>query len=94
MYGECSLTDGMCQKWFAVFRAGDFSLDNAPWLGRTVEVDNIQIKTVIKNNQHYTMWEIANILKIYKSIKLSVKRKKYIFLFYGKKTKWNFWPTQ
>ena len=57
----------MCQKWFAVFRAGDFSLDNAPWLGRTVEVDNIQIKTVIKNNQHYTMWEVADILKMSKS---------------------------
>ena len=51
VYGECSLTDGICQKWFAVFRAGDFSLDNAPWSGRPVEVDRDQIKTLIENNE-------------------------------------------
>ena len=39
MYGEGAVTDRMCQKWFAKFRAGDFSLDNAPQSGRPVEVD-------------------------------------------------------
>ena len=34
---------------------------------RPVEVDNSQIKTSIENNQCYTTWEIANILKISKS---------------------------
>ena len=33
-YGEGAVTDHMCQKGFAKFRAGDFSLDNAPWSGR------------------------------------------------------------
>ena len=32
------------------FHARDFSLDNAPWLGRPVEVASDQIKTSIKNN--------------------------------------------
>ena len=53
----------MCQKWFAKFRAGDFSLDNAPRLGRPVEVDSDQIKTLIENNQRYTTQEIDDILK-------------------------------
>ena len=57
----------MCQKWFAKFHAGDFSLDDAPRLGRPVEVDREQIKTLIENNQHYTTREIADILKISKS---------------------------
>ena len=57
----------MCQKWFAKFHAGDFSLDDAPRLGRPVEVDRDQIKTLIENNQHYTTREIADILKISKS---------------------------
>ena len=52
------------------FRAGDFSLDDAPQLGRRVEVDSDQIETLIENNQHYTTWEIADTLRISKSIKL------------------------
>ena len=42
VYGESAVTDWMGQKWFAQFRAGDFSLDNAPCLGRLVEVDSDQ----------------------------------------------------
>ena len=30
VYGEGAVTDQTCQKWFADFHAGDFSLDNAP----------------------------------------------------------------
>ena len=65
----------MCQKWFVKFCARDFSLDDAPWSGRPVEVDSIEIETVIENNQHYTIPERANILKLYKLIKLLVKMK-------------------
>ena len=49
------------------FCAGNFSLDNAPQSGRSIEVDSDQIETLIENNQHYTMREIADILKISKS---------------------------
>ena len=48
-------------------------MDDAPWLGRPVEVDSDQIETVIENSQHYKTQEIADILKIPKSIKLLVK---------------------
>ena len=44
-----------------------FLADNAPQLGRPVEVDNDQIETLIENNQHYTTREIADILKISQS---------------------------
>ena len=50
------------------------------WSGRPVEVDSDQIETLIENNQHYTMWEIANVLKISKSIKLLVKMKTVFYL--------------
>ena len=39
------------------------SLEDAPRLGRSEEVYSDQIKTLIENKE-YTMWEIANILKI------------------------------
>ena len=63
--------------------AGDFSLDDAPRSGRQVEVDSNQIKTLIENNQHYTTREIADILKISKSIVIG-ENEKCVFLFYGK----------
>ena len=61
------MTDGMCQKWFAKFRTGDFSLDDAPRSDRPVEVDSGQVEILIENNQRYTTREIAHILKISKS---------------------------
>ena len=67
MYREGSVTDRTCEKWFAKFRAGDFSLDDAPRPGRPVEADSDQIKTLIENNQCYITQEIADILKISKS---------------------------
>ena len=59
--------DWMCQKWFAKFHGGDLSLDDAPQTGRPVDVNSDQIETLIENNQVYTIWEIADILKISKS---------------------------
>ena len=84
VYGESAVTDQMCEKWFAKYRAGDVLLDDAPWLGRPVEVDGNQIETLLENNQHWTAWERANMLRISKSIKLLVKIKN-MLLFYGKK---------
>ena len=56
-------------------------MDNAPWLGRPVEVGRDQIETLIENNQRYTTWEIAEILKISKSIN---ENEKYVFYFMEK----------
>ena len=91
MYGDGALTDRMCQKWFAKFRAGDLSLDGAPWSGRPVEVDGHQIDTLIENNQCYTTWDIAVILKISKSTKLLVKMKNVPFILQTKP--YGLWPT-
>ena len=67
VYGEGAVTDRTCQKWFAKFHVGNFSLDVAPPSGRSVEVDSDQIETLTENNQRYTTREIADILKISKS---------------------------
>ena len=66
------------------FPAGDFSLDNAPWSGRPAEVESNQIETLIENNQHYTTWEIADILKIPRSTELLVKMKNVSFILWKK----------
>ena len=63
MCKEGAVTDQTCQKQFAKFCAGDFSLDDAPWSSRRAEVDSDQIEMLIENNQCYTTQEIADILK-------------------------------
>ena len=83
--GEGAVTDRTCQKWFVKFHTEDFLLDNAPGLGRPVEVDYDQMETLTENNQRCTMWEVANILKISKSLKLLVKMKN-VSLILWKKT--------
>ena len=61
-------------------------LNDALWLGRPIEVDSDQVKILIENNQHFTTWKIADILKISLSIKFVVKMKTVSFMvFYGKK---------
>ena len=40
-------------------------LDDAPQVG--IPVDSDQIMLLIQNNESYTMWEMANALKISKS---------------------------
>ena len=74
----------MCHKWFVKFHAGDSSLDNSPRLGRPVEVDSDHIQTLIENNQRYTTQEIADILKISKSMRLLVKMKNVSFILWKK----------
>ena len=70
----------------ANFRAGDFSLDNSPHWGRPVESDRDQIKMWIENNQCYTTWEIAVLLKISKSIKSLLKMTNVPFILRNKKS--------
>ena len=84
MCEEVVVSDRMCQKWFVKFLAGDFSLGDASWLGGPVKVDSDQIETLIENSQPYITQEIANILKISKSIKLLVKMKNTSFILWKK----------
>ena len=57
----------------------------APWSGRPGEVDSDQTETLIEKNQHSTMQAIADILEIFKSIKLLVKTKNMSFILWKKK---------
>ena len=74
----------MCQKWYEKFHAGDFSLDDAPRSGRPVEADSDQIET---EQSTFTSQEVANILKMSKSVKLLVKMKNVSFILQKKLNK-------
>ena len=45
VYGESTVTDQTCQKWFVKLCAGDFLLDDAPW-----PVD--QLKLTVNKSRH------------------------------------------
>ena len=67
---EGAVIDWMCQKWFARFHTGGFCLDGIQHSGRPVkdrERDRDPTETLNENNQCYTTWERADILKISKS---------------------------
>lgn len=40
VYGEATVTDQTCKKWFAKLRAESFLTDDALWLGRPAEIDS------------------------------------------------------
>ena len=85
------MIEGVCQKRCVKFRV-HFSQDNAPLLGRPIEVYSDQIETLTEDNQCYIMRETADTLKISKSIKLLVKMKNVFY--FTKKTIQTLWLAQ
>ena len=95
MYGEGAVTDQTCQKWFAKFCAGDFSLDDALWSRRPADLHSNQIKTslVIENNQCVIPRRREPTSLKYPNNKVVGENEKCVFYF-TEKTQWTFWPTQ
>jgi len=62
--GKDAVKERVCQKWFPKFRSGNFSIQDAPRLGRPVEIDQDKVKTLIDTNKRYTTREIADVLQI------------------------------
>ena len=83
VHGEDAVTDQTRQMWFMKFCAGDLLVDDAPWSGRSVEVDGDQIETLFENNERFTTREIAYILKNIQGNKVIGENKKCL-LFYRK----------
>ena len=94
MYGEGAVTDRTCQKWFARFHAGNFSLDDVPQLGRPVEVDSDQIETLAESDKCSTIWERAGILYQNTQIHKVIGENEKCVFYFMQKTKQTFWPTQ
>ena len=80
IFGEGAVTEHVKSGLQSfVLEISDWTM-NIPQLSSPVEVDSNQIKTLTENNQHYTIWEISNMLKISTSIQLLVKRKNVSFI--------------
>ena len=64
VYGEESLTERQCQKWFVRFLSGDFYLEDAPRSGRPPELDDDRVKVITENNRRSKTREIVEKLNI------------------------------
>ena len=73
------------------FCAGDFSLDDAPQLGRPVEADSVQIESNWERPMLYHKGDSQHIQNIQIN-KVIGENEKYAFYFM-EKNKWTFWPT-
>ena len=90
--GEGAVIYCTCQKWFAEYCAGDFSLDDAPQSGRLVEVDSDQIEILIESDQRYHVGESRHTQNIQIN-KVIGENEKCVFYFI-ENSKWIFLPTQ
>ncbi|XP_071646493.1 histone-lysine N-methyltransferase SETMAR-like [Temnothorax longispinosus] len=67
VYDEDAVKECVCQKWFARFRCGHFSVKDKLRSGQPNEIDSDKLKAMIDSNPHYTTREIADVLLISKS---------------------------
>ena len=89
MYGEGCVTDQTFQKWFVKFCTGDFSLDNAPWSARPVELDRDSNWEQSMLYQMGDSWQTQNI-----PINEVIGENEKCIFYFTEKTKWSFWPTE
>lgn len=64
VYGEDAVKERVCQKWFARFCSGNFSIQDA---SRSERPRSTATKVLVDTNQRYTTSEIADVLQISKS---------------------------
>lgn len=64
VYGDSAISYDTCQRWFARFRDGNFSLEDNPRNGRPITIDDDQILEQIKSNRHISTREVAQCLGV------------------------------
>ena len=64
VYGEDALKERQCRNWFDKFRKGDFSLKDEHRSGRPLDVNDDEIRDLIKKDRHRTTRGIARKLSV------------------------------
>ena len=50
VYGEEYMNERTCRRWFAKFRSGDFTLEDADRTGHPVEFDDTLLEAALEEN--------------------------------------------
>jgi histone-lysine N-methyltransferase SETMAR len=67
VYGVDAITERTCQIWFTKFRSENFLFQDVPRSGRSVQLNEDQLKAIIENDRHITVREIAKKLNLSKT---------------------------
>ena len=67
VYGEDAMGESTAQKWFSQFKEGCFDLNNASYSGRISDFDEEHLNSLIHDNPHPSMRELADIMECYHS---------------------------
>ncbi|CAK9813131.1 Histone-lysine N-methyltransferase SETMAR [Anthophora plagiata] len=62
IFGEHTISDRTCRRWFEKFEAGDFDLKDKPCSERLFLNDDDMVKTIIQQDPFSIISEIADIL--------------------------------
>jgi len=57
VYGDRTISVNQCQRWFQKFQAGNYNLKDEP--GRSVELDEDVLQTLMEQNPIITIEELA-----------------------------------
>jgi hypothetical protein len=60
VYGEASPNERKCERWFARFNQGDYSLEDKPRSGRPSEVNEAKLEAIRKADPRQTEEEIGD----------------------------------
>jgi [histone H3]-lysine36 N-dimethyltransferase SETMAR len=64
VYGEDSISQITCQRWFARFRSGDTNLEDAPRSGKPSEFDDQALISLLKTDNRQTTRDLAEQLGV------------------------------
>jgi histone-lysine N-methyltransferase SETMAR len=59
IYGDGFIPERTAQFWFARFKEGNFSLNDAPRSGRPIEIDDEELEAILQEDRHQTTRELA-----------------------------------
>ena len=80
LYGNGALKYATVCKWVLCFNDGRESVKNDPWVGRPVSVltekNVVTVKTLIEEDEHYTVQEIEELSDIHSSSFLKILRER------------------
>ena len=63
VYGEDAIAERTVGDWFARFKRSNFDLNDAPRSGRTIKMDEDQLRDLLKEDGHQTCRELGEKMK-------------------------------
>ena len=92
VYGEHTLTERTCQKWFARFKSGDFGLEDEKRPGQPNKFEDEEVEALLDEDCCQKQEELAESLGVTQAAGYIQKQGNWVshffFFFFGEEEKW------